>query len=144
MSPDSCYLLGSPIGNSSTLSSAIDQKVSALKLMGKRLSLFSLHDSMLLLRPPFPFHVSCSSFILPHCFMWTLSRSMMLFCALCCYRSFELFVVAGFVASSVGWFGISFRSAACPFMLPLFGCCFSWSRYPHPIQLYCYLYISVL
>ena len=50
VSPDSCYLLGSPIGNSSTLSSAIDQKVSALKLMGERLSLFSLHDSMLLLR----------------------------------------------------------------------------------------------
>ena len=35
---DSCHLLGSPIGNSSTLSSAIDQKVSALKLMGERLS----------------------------------------------------------------------------------------------------------
>ena len=44
-------------------------------------------------------------------------------------------MVAGFVASSVGWFGFSFRSAACPLVLPLFGCCFSWSRYPHPIQL---------
>ena len=53
VSPDSCYLLGSPIGNSSTLSSAIDQKVSALKLMGERLSLFSLHDSMLLLHSSF-------------------------------------------------------------------------------------------
>ena len=39
--------LGSPIGNSSTFSSTIDQKVSALKLMGERLSFFSLHDSML-------------------------------------------------------------------------------------------------
>ena len=50
MSPDSCHLLGSPIGNPSTLSSAINQKISALKLMGERLSLFSLHDSVVLLR----------------------------------------------------------------------------------------------
>ena len=33
VSPDSCHLLGSPIGNLSTLSSAINQKISALKLM---------------------------------------------------------------------------------------------------------------
>ena len=60
----------------------------------------------------------------------------------CCYWSFKPFVVTGFIASSVGWFGFLFCSATCPLMLPLFGCCFSWSHYPYPIQHYTATYTS--
>ena len=40
-------------------------------------------------------------------------------------------MVTGIITSQIGRFGFSICSAACPLMLPLFGCCFSWSLFPH-------------
>ena len=57
ISPRAASLLGSPIGNTDCLSSAVADKISALRLMGDRLLHFALYDSMLRLH---------YSFSLPH------------------------------------------------------------------------------
>ena len=51
--PGEASLLGSPLGDPTSLSSAISDKISSLRLLGERLQLFSSHDAFLLLRYSF-------------------------------------------------------------------------------------------
>ena len=53
ISPRAASLLGSPIGNTDCLSSAVADKISALRLMGDRLLHLALYDSMLRLHYSF-------------------------------------------------------------------------------------------
>uniref|UniRef100_A0A1X7SSY7 Reverse transcriptase domain-containing protein n=1 Tax=Amphimedon queenslandica TaxID=400682 RepID=A0A1X7SSY7_AMPQE len=51
--PGDANLLGSPLGDPASLSSAISDKLSSLRRLGDRLQLFSSHDAFLLLRYSF-------------------------------------------------------------------------------------------
>ena len=51
--PSNAKLLGSPLGDNAGVSNALSEKVEALKRLGERLRLLSVHDSLILLRNSF-------------------------------------------------------------------------------------------
>ncbi len=56
VTPDSAFLLGSPLGCVDSIDASLEEKTQALKLMGSRFQYFSAHDALTLL---------CHSFAIP-------------------------------------------------------------------------------